>query len=189
VSGPCARPVPDDALLDWWAGELAPPQRRRLEEHLLSCGACSARAHAASALAGGVRELAREGRLGLVVLPAVLERLRREERKVREYRVAPGGGVRCTVGPEDDVVLARLAADLGGVSRLDLVARVDEDPEARLADLPFDVAAGEVVFSPPVDVLRAQPAHVQRLRLLAVEPQGERLLGEYTFDHRPWPGW
>jgi hypothetical protein len=189
MSGPCARPIADDALLDWWAGELAPPERRRLEEHLLSCEACSARAHEASALAGGVREVVREGRLPVFVLPAVLERLRREGRKVREYRVAPGGGVRCTVGPEDDVVLTRLVADLGGVSRLDLVARVDEGAEERLADLPFDPAAGEVVFSPPADVLRARPAHVQRMRLLAVSPGGDRLLGEYTFDHRPWPGW
>jgi hypothetical protein len=189
VSGVCTRPVADDALLDWWAGELAPPERRRLEEHLLSCDACSARAHAVSALAEGLRELVRGGRLPGVVLPAVLERLRREGRKIREYRVTPGGGVHCTVGPEDDVVLSRLVADLGDVSRLDLVARVAEGPEERLPDLPFDRAAGEVLFAPPADVLRAQPAHVQRLRLLAVEPQGERLLGEYTFDHRPWPGW
>jgi hypothetical protein len=189
VSGVCARPIADDALLDWWAGELAPPERRRLEEHLLSCAACSARAHAVSALAGGVRELVREGRLSVVVLPVVLERLRREGRNIREYRVAPGGGVHCTVGPEDDVVLSRLVADLGDVSRLDLVSRVDEGPEQRLTDVPFDAAAGEILFAPPADVLRAQPAHVQRLRLLAVGPQGDRLLGEYTFDHRPWPGW
>ena len=42
--------------------------------------------------------------------------------------------------------------------------------------------------SPPVDMLRAMPASVERMRLIAVEPQGERLLGEYTFDHTPWPG-
>jgi hypothetical protein len=189
VSGVCARPVGDDALLDWWAGELAPRERRRLEEHLLSCDVCSGRAQEVREVADGVRRLVREGRVPVVVLPAVLERLRREGRRIREYRVAPGGGVRCTVGPEDDVVLARLAAELRGVSRLDLVTRMDEGPEERLADLPFDPAAGEVVFAPPADVLRAQPAHVARMRLLAVEPQGERLLGEYAFDHRPWPGW
>ena len=189
MSGVCARPIADDALLDWWAGELTPPGRRRLEEHLLSCDACSGRAQGVSALADGVRELVREGGLPIAVLPAIVERLHREGRKVREYRVTPGGGVQCTVGPEDDVVLARLVADLRDVSRLDLVARVDDGPERRLTDLPFDPAAGEVMFAPPADLLRAQPAHVERLRLVAVGPQGERLLGEYTFDHRPWPGW
>jgi hypothetical protein len=189
MSGACARPIADSALVDWWAGELGSTEGRRVEEHLLSCGECSARAESVRGLAEGVRQLVREGALPIAVLPAIVERLQREGRRIREYRVAPGGGVRCTVGPEDDVVLTRLEAELRGVSRLDLVTRVGEGAEERLADLPFDAAAGEVMFAPPADVLRAQPAHVARMRLLAVEPQGERLLGEYRFDHRPWPGW
>ena len=86
------------------------------------------------------------------------------------------------------MVLSRLAADLRDVGRLDLVSRVDEGAEHRLADLPFDPSAGEVLFAPSADVLRARPAHVERVRLFAVGPGGERLLGEYTFDHTPWPG-
>ncbi len=189
MSSSCARPVADVELLDWWAGELTPAEGRRLEEHLLACDECSSRAGAVQQLARGVGELVREGALPIAVLPAVVERLHREGRKVREYRVSPGGGVQCTVGPEDDVVLARLVADLRDVSRLDLVSRVDDGPEERLRDIPFDPAAGEVMFFPVADVLRARPAHVDRMRLLAVGPRGERLLGEYTFDHRPWPGW
>ena len=189
MSGPCARPVTDGELLDWWAGELAPADGRGLEEHLLACDECSSRAGSVRQLARGVGELVREGALPIAVLPAVVERLHREGRKVREYRVPPGGGVQCTVGPEDDVVLARLVADLRDVARLDLVSRVDDGPEERLSDIPFDPAAGEVMFFPVAEVLRARPAHVDRMRLLAVGPRGERLLGEYTFEHRPWPGW
>jgi hypothetical protein len=189
VSGACARPVGDGQLLDWWTGEIGPGEGRRLEEHLLSCVACSSRAAALERLAHGVGELVRGGALPVAVLPSVVERLRREGRRVREYRVAAGGAVQCTVGPKDDVVLARLVADLRDVARLDLVSRVDNGPEERHADVLFDPAAGEVIFSPPADVLRARPAHVDRMRLVAVEPRGERLLGEYTFDHRPWPGW
>ncbi len=189
MSGACARPVADGELLDWWTGELAPAQARRVEEHLLACPGCSSRAAALPRLAHGVGELVREGALPVAVLPAVVERLRREGRRVREYRVLPGGGVQCTVGPEDDVVLARLVADLREVARVDLVSRVDDGPEERHSDVPFDPAAGEVIFVPWTDVLRARPAHVDRMRLLAVGPRGESLLGEYTFDHRPWPGW
>jgi len=185
----CARPLADALLLDWWTGDLAIGGRRRVEEHLLACDECSARADEMRVLAEGVGPLVREGALPLAVLPAIVERLRREGQRIREYRVSPGGGVQCTVGPEDDVVLSRLVADLRGVSRLDLLSRVDDGPEERLADVPFDAATGEVLFSPPADALRARPAHVARLRLLSVDVEGERVLGEYTFDHRPWPGW
>jgi hypothetical protein len=179
--------VSDEGLLDWWTGEAPPEDRLRLEEHLLSCDACSARAEALHALAHGLRTLVREGLASAVLLPATVDRLRAEGRRVREYRVAPGTSVRCTVGPGDDVVLGRLEADLGGVSRLDLVSRVDDGPELRLADVPFDPASGELILTSPIDALRARPAHVQRMRLLAVGPGGERVLGEYTFDHTPWP--
>lgn len=188
MSAACAAPLTDEALLAWWAGELAAPEQDTLEEHLLSCDECARGGQTLAAIAGGVGELARNGALSIAVLPAVVERLRREGRRIREYRVPPGGGVQCTVGPDDDVVLARLGADLGGVSRVDLVIRVDDGPERRLSDLPFDPDEDELLFAPAAGALRALPAHVQRMRLLAVEPQGERVLGEYTFHHTPWPG-
>jgi Putative zinc-finger len=184
----CTIPLADDLVLDWWTGELAASEARRVERHLLSCGSCSARAERLPALAEGVQALVRRGRLPAVLSPLVVARLQREGRRIREYRVAPGGGVQCTVGPDDDVVLARLAADLSGVTRVDLVRRVDEAAEQRLVDLPFDADAGELIFSPPADVLRAMPAGVERMRLFAVEPDGQRLLGEYTFNHSPWSG-
>lgn len=184
----CARPLPDDSLLDWWSGELPAALRRDVEAHLLSCPACSGRARTMAALAEALRALVREGGVPLVLLPGVVARLRQEGRRIREYRLAPGESVQCTVAPDDDVVLGRLAAELRGVTRVDLVVRVDDGPEERLNDLPFDAATGELIVMPPADGLRAAPAHVERMRLLAVEPGGDRLLGEYTFDHTPWPG-
>jgi hypothetical protein len=184
----CSTPLADDRVLDWWTGELAAAEARRVEQHLLSCGSCSARAALVPAVAEGVRGLVREGRLPAVLSPIVVERLQREGRRIREYRVTPGGGVQCTVGPEDDVVLARLSARFEGVTRVDLVSRVNDGPEQRYSDLPFDPTAAELIFAPPTDMLRARPASVERMRLVSVEPQGERLLGEYTFDHSPWPG-
>jgi len=183
----CPSPLADDLVLDWWTGDLGAAEARRVERHLLSCGACSARAELLPALAEGVRTLVREGRLPSVLSPTVVERLQRDGRRIREYRVAPGGGVQCTVGPDDDVVLARLSARFGGVTRVDLVRQSGNAPEERYTDLPFDAAATELIFAPPMDMLRAMPASVEIMRLLSVEPQGERLLGEYTFNHSPWP--
>jgi anti-sigma factor RsiW len=187
VSRPCGQPLADEALLGWWSGELSGPPRGALERHLLSCDACSARAGTLVKIAAGVRALVREGELQGVVPPGVVERLRDEGLRIREYRVAPGAGVHCSVAPEDAVVLARLSVDLAGVTRLDLALRVDDGPEQRLTDLPFDASVAELVFAPSLSRLRAQPAHVERLRLLAVAADGERSLGEYTFDHTPWP--
>lgn len=182
----CSRPVSDEALVDWWTGELAAPERRRVDHHLLACAHCSARAAQLAGLAHGVRSLV-SAEPPVVLAPLAVEKLRHEGRRVREYRIAPGGGVRCTVGPDDDVVVARLAVDLQGVARLDVAMRIAGGPERRFSEIPFDRAAGEVVLSPPADIL-ALPAHVAEVRLLAVDPAGERLLGEYRLDHSPWPG-
>jgi len=46
----------------------------------------------------------------------------------------------------------------------------------------------EVIVAEPVDEIGARPAHVPLLRLVAVTVKGERLIGEYTFNHTPWPG-
>jgi len=141
-----------------------------------------------AALDAGIRELVRTGHSPAVVTADVVEQLRREGRAVREYRVPAGGGVLCTVAPHDQVLVTRLSADLHGVSRIDLVSRIGDGEERRVPDLPFDPAAGELVVLFPIDEIRTRPAHVEVLRLLAMEPGGERLLGEYTFDHAPWPG-
>ena len=188
MNAACATPLGDEVLLAWWAGELAASEQDQLEEHIFSCDECAGRGQVLSNIAEGVQELVCKGEVPTAVLPAVVERLRHEGLRIREYRVRPGGSVQCTVSPEDDVVLARLTADLGGVSRLDLVIRVDDGPEERLPDLPFDAAARELIFAPSTDALRAMRAHVQRMRLLAIDPQGERVLGEYAFHHTPWPG-
>jgi hypothetical protein len=188
MTAKCTTPVTDEALLAWWAGELAAREQDPLEEHLLACDECSRRGQGLATVAEGVRGLVRTGELSTVLLPVVVERLEQEGRRVREYRVPPGGGVQCTVGPDEDVVLARLEADLGDVSRLDLVIRVDDGPEQRLPDLPFDPRGGELLFAPSANALRSSPVHIQRMRLLAVDTQGERVLGEYAFHHTPWAG-
>lgn len=189
MSPACAAPVTDELLLDLWTGELPEDETRAIEEHLLACASCAARARELQAVAASTSTLVRNGQLAVVMLPAVVERLRSEGRAIREYRAQTGGTVLCTVSPDDDVVLARLAADFHGVERVDVVARLETGPENRLLDVPFDPASTELILTPGMDALHAFAAEVMRFRLLAVEPEGERLLGEYTFKHRPWPGW
>jgi len=55
----------------------------------------------------------------------------------------------------------------------------------RIVEVPVNPEADELILVQAIPAMR-QMGHVRaRLRLLAQEPGGERLIGEYTFDHTP----
>lgn len=177
-----------ETLIAYWLGELPSAEEAPLEEHLFACAACSARLEELAALAAGIRATVREGRVAAVISVAFLETLKRQGLRIREYRVAPGGRVDCTLRADEDAVVSRMQAPLAGVKRVDALRRIEvggEVVESRLEDVPFDPAAGEVLNLPSAAGLRKMPAHLHRVRLVAVDEAGERALGEYTFAHTP----
>lgn len=182
---PCAAPIAFPALVDYWLGELAGDREQALEEHLFACGYCAARLEELARLGAGVRAVFGGGGVGAVVSDAFVEKLKRAGLRVREYRVAPGESVSCTISAADDFMVGRLSADLSGVKRLDVLDEVEGHGRLAMQDVPFDAAAGEVLLCPPAALLRKMPAHVDRIRLIAVDEAGERTLGEYTFVHTP----
>ena len=178
-------PIELEALLAYWLGE---PEGDEAEEHLFACAECSARLEEIAALGGGIRAAVREGRVAAVISGAFLEALRRQGLRLREYRVPPGGSVECTLRAEDDGVVSTVEASLAGAKRVDMLLRVDvggQVIEARVEDVPFDPDAGEILVLPSAAELRKLPAHTQRVRLVAMEEAGERVIGEYTFLHTP----
>lgn len=186
MNAPCSTPLDWAALIAYWLGELDPDTEARIEEHYLGCAQCSARLEELSVLAEGVRAVARASGVTAVVNEPFVRRLTERGLKVREYRVPQNGSVNCTVAPEDDFVVARLEAPLAGVTRLDLVnIGVDGKTEMRLEDIPFVAESGGVVVSTSVAALRMLPATTLRMRLLAVDDNDERALGDYTFHHTP----
>jgi len=116
---------------------------------------------------------------------AARKRLAAQGLRLREYRVPHNGSVYCTVAPEDDLVITRLDAPLAGVERLDVERFGEGEGVERLRDVPFDAAAGEAVYTLRTERIRALPETTLQVRLLAVAPSGERLVGEYTFHHTP----
>jgi hypothetical protein len=99
--------------------------------------------------------------------------------------------VQCTVTAEDDILIGRLAADLNAAKRVDLcVCDARGTEQVRLADIPFNPAAGSVAFQQPIPYAKAAPSETMIARLLALDDSGlEHLLGEYTFNHtRTLPG-
>lgn len=185
----CAAPLSLGLLSDYWLGEVPPREEAPIEEHLLGCEGCGRRLQWVIELAVATRGLSRQGLLRVVVNDAFLDRLAGEGLRLRQYRVRPGGSVACTVTPEDDVMVARLVAPFEPPARTDLVVCDAGGQEAfRLLDIVMDAARGEVVFLEPIDALRRLGVSTMRVRLVAVEAGGERVLGEYTFNHTPHAG-
>jgi len=185
----CASPIPFGTLAEYWLGELDELGEARVEAHLLGCGSCTDALQELAGLGGGIRALVRNGAVGAVVTDAFVGRLAAAGLRLREYRVPLNGSVNCTVAPDDDVMVARLQAPLAGIDQVDLVLLdVPGQGPFRLRDIPFDPATGEVVLTPRIDSIRAAPIHTERMQLVAVARDGERMIGEYTFNHTPWPG-
>ena len=168
-------------LVAYWLGELDDSQESAIEEHYLGCAECSAQLAVVEAMADGVRRAFAAGLVRFVITPRFVEQLRSRGLRLREYRVPPNGSVNCSVDPNDDVLLSRLQVPLEGVERLDLIAG-----EHRLEDIAFDAASGEVVVAPSIAYIRTLPAYRHVMRLVAVGAEGERILGEYTFNHSPY---
>ncbi|HTN50611.1 MAG TPA: hypothetical protein VMK32_14385 [Burkholderiaceae bacterium] len=184
----CADPIPLATLLEYWLGELDAAREGELDGHLLGCSHCSASLQSLVDLAGGVGAAVRAGALDAVLSDAFVQRLAARGLRLRQYHVPHNGSVHCTVAPDDDLLITRLAAPLLGIERLDLerVGTGGSSDLERLCDVPFDAAAGEVVFTLPMQRIRALPETTVRIRLIAPAPSGERLVGEYTLHHRPY---
>jgi hypothetical protein len=178
-----------ERLAAYWLGELPPAEAEKAEEHFFACEACAGRLEWLAEVADGVRTAVRIGALGMVVSAPFVEAMKRAGMRLREYRTDPGMTTNCTIRADDDAVISRIRAPFTGVGRVDMVNRVEvggvAHGEVRIEDVPFDAAAGELVFIPPAAALKKMPAHTMRVRLVAVAGPGERVIGDYTFAHTP----
>ncbi len=180
-------------LMDYWLAALSPAEEEAVEQHLMACGACGDRLREVIALAEGLRVLARSGSPQVIVDEAFARRAKANGLRVREYALPRGGSIQCTVAADDDLLLARLAVDLSGSSRVDLSWCDPQGVERqRMADIP--VGAGPVVCQQSITWAKASPTASMIARVLAVDEHGnERVLGEYTFHHTRTipgpPGW
>jgi len=179
----CDRPLGLAGLLDWWLWEA--PGGDDVDEHLLGCASCAGELAHLVELGDAIRRATRDGIVRAVVPASFLERVAAEGLRLREYRVSAGGSVACTVAPEDDILVARLVADVSDAKRVDLAwYDAEGNEQERIPDVP--TGGGEIIWAQRIDVIRTLPASTQRARVLAVDERGERVVGEYTFDHTPW---
>jgi hypothetical protein len=187
----CSNPIDAAVLADYWLGALPEDASERIETHLLACDACGERLREVMALAQGIRKLAREGSLRMIVSDAFLKRAAEEGLRVREYAPPAGGSVQCTVTAEDDILIGCLAADLSGAKRVDLaICDTAGSEQLRMRDIPVNAATGRVVYQESITFAKAAPTMRMIVRLFGRDESGaERLLGEYIFNHtRSMPG-
>jgi hypothetical protein len=187
----CSNPIDAAVLADYWLAALAKSDEEAVEEHLFTCDECGVRLRETIALAEGVHELACQGSLIMVVSDAFVKRATEQGLHVREYAPPRSGSVECTVSAEDDFLIGRLTADLSGAKRVDLCFCDGQGVERlRLPDIPFHSEAGGVTFQQSITYAKAAPSETMIARLVTFdEAGGERLLGEYTFNHtRTLPG-
>jgi hypothetical protein len=191
----CSTPVEAAVLMDYWLAALSATDEDVVEEHLLACDDCGDRLREVIAMAEGLRTLARSAALQVVIGDHLVRRAAEIGLRVREYAPPRGDSIQCTVAADDELLVARLAADLSTASRVDLSWC---DPRGiehqRLADIPIHAEAGEVIWQQSITWAKASPTATMIARLLAVDEEGgERLLGEYAFHHTRTipgpPGW
>ena len=187
----CPNPIAAATLADDWLAALPRPEEEVVEEHLFECDLCGARLREVIALAGALRNLAREASLRMIVSDEFLQRAAAEGLRVREYAPPPGGSVQCTVTADDDLLIGRLAADFTGAGRVDLCLCDERGVEQlRMSDIPAHPGATGIAYQESITWAKAMPSSTMIARLVAVDESGaERLLGEYTFNHtRSLPG-
>ncbi len=187
----CPNPIDAAVLADYWLAALPGPEEEAIEEHLLMCDPCGARLREVRALAEGVRDLAREGSLRMIVSDAFLKRAAEEGLRIRQYTPPPGGNIQCTVTAEDDLLVGRLTANFSGARRVDLCICDERGVEQlRMSDIPVPAGAGSVAYHESITHAKTLPDNKMIARLVTVDEAGaERLLAEYTFNHtRSLPG-
>jgi hypothetical protein len=187
----CAEPIDPAVLMDYWLAALPSAEEQAIEEHLMTCDGCGRRVAETIALAEGLRPLARSGSLTVVIGDRLVTHAAEEGQRVREYAPPPGGGVQCTVSADDDLLVARLVAELSGTTRVDLSWCDAQGVEfLRMVDIPVRGDTDTVICQQSITMAKASPSNTLIARLVAVDrDNGERLLGEYAFHHtRTMPG-
>lgn len=189
----CTQPIDPIVLMDYWLGVLPSTEEDPIEEHLMGCDRCGDRLREVIALAESLRTLARSGSLLVVISDDLVTRAEETGQRVRQYTSSPGESVQCTVSADDDLLVARLAADLSSAERVDLSWCTDQGIEIqRMSDIPIRADAGTVICQQSITMAKASSSNTLIARLVSVDSEGgERLLGEYAFHHTrtiPGPG-
>jgi len=174
----CRAPLSFETLTAYWAGDLGELETDGVDEHLMSCTACTAHSARVAAVAHALR-----GMIPPVVDRATVEQLRASGTRIQESSFLPGQR-RAVVFPADlDVLIHRLVGlDLTDAEHVDVTVR-SESTGAVLAELP------RAPFHPAEGVLIACQQHFRHMaadtvfEVRAIGASGAERVATYMIPH------
>lgn len=180
----CPEPIGFADVVDYWAGDLTTAQEDQIEEHVFTCADCARELAAAEALARGIAAVTRGGRVQAVVTDGILNRLAADGVRIRMYSLDGSGVVPCAVWAGDDLVVARIRADLADVEAVTIVTRQTSGEEiGRLSDVAVRPGQREILNAFSAAHLRKLPPTRVSVTVTAQAGSSERTLAEYTLEH------
>jgi hypothetical protein len=185
----CARPLSLEDLIAYRQDELDVRDAERIEEHIFECEACSEQLETLERLGDGVARLMRSGLVFGGTTVSAVEKAAAEGLRVGWYRLEPGESMECTIAPGDDCNVARFAAPLADVERVDMSFVYTEAGvqtfATRFEDLVVDRARQEVVLLHPAPMLRRLGRVTIQVEMVAHERGEQRTVARYTLFHSP----
>jgi hypothetical protein len=178
MSAPCNEIAPED-LVAYWAGDLAPAEVDRLDEHLMGCATCSAASARVSAVTEALRAM-----IPPFVNHATLDALRRLGHRIRENPLQPDDRRTVVFGADTDLLIHKLTGlDLTTATTVGIVITVEETGDVLLAEpsVPFDRGSGEVLIACQPHFAALPPNIVAEVR--ARDATGAERLVRYPIPH------
>ena len=180
----CPAPIAFADVVDDWAGDLAPAEEARLEEHAFACSDCARELAAAEAMVRAIAAVARNGHLHSVVTDSILNRLAADGVRIRTYALEGTETVRCGVWADDDLVVSRIRADFTDVDAVTIVTRqASGDEISRISDVSVRPGQREILNAFSAARLRELPPTLVQVTVTAQIGGGERTIAEYTLEH------
>ena len=169
-------------LTDWIAGALDEAEGAAIEEHLLGCDACAARAARLLDLVDGVRAVMAKGGVQMAVTRATVDAWQAASVEVQEVGFRPDELVPCALPHHRGAIVLRLETPLDTITRLDLVVRTPAGA-ARFEDIAFDPASGAVLLAQPAHAWLGLPAVEVAFELTGHERSGALSQRRFVMAH------
>jgi hypothetical protein len=174
----CSNAVSWEDLVAYWAGDLAPADVDRIDEHLMGCSVCSAESARVSAVAGAVRVL-----IPPVVTRATVANLRAQGLRIEENAFAPGQRKSVVFPSRIDLLIHRLVGlDLSNVERVHVTVRIESTGDVLIEspNAPFDAHDG-ILIACQRHFAALPPDIVFDVR--AIEASGAERTAVYSIPH------